>query len=75
MFLAISLILLALASLFVWLWRARAALPYNDVGRYYDSAEAVVYKDSAVVVYGLLALVFSAMAVTSLLLVIRMWRQ
>jgi hypothetical protein len=71
--LAITLVLLALAS--AWLWRARAALPYNEAGRFYDSAKAVVYKESAVFAYGLLALIFTATAVTSLLVTIRMWRR
>jgi hypothetical protein len=73
--LAVTTFLLALALLSASLWRARVALPYNDLGRFYDSAKGVVFKDSAVTFYGMLALVFGAMALASALLTVRLWRR
>ena len=72
--LAIALVLVAAATLFVWLWRVRATLPYNEAGRYFDSTDSVVYDDGAVVVYGLLALLFTAAAVAATLWTVRIWR-
>jgi hypothetical protein len=73
--LAITLILVAVASLLAGLWRIRAALPYSEAGRFYDSAESVVYTESAVFAYGMLALVFTAMALMSALLTVHIWRR
>ncbi len=33
----------------------RSRLPYNEQGRYFDAEVSVVYKDSAVVAYGMMA--------------------
>ena len=73
--LAITLMLLACAALTGWLWRERAGLPYNEAGRYFDSDQGVVYDDGAVLVYGLFALAFAAMALMSALLTLRAWRR
>jgi len=41
--LAATLILAAGTSLLVWLWRGRAALRYNKLGRHFDEAGGIVY--------------------------------
>ena len=73
--LAATTVLLALATLSALLWRARAALPYNELGRFFDPAKGVVFKDSAVTVYAMLTLVFGATALASALLTVRLWRR
>jgi len=71
--LALTLALAACASLLAWLWRARAALTYNEAGRYYDGADGVVYDDGAVLIYGLLALLFGLLLLASVLMTARLW--
>jgi hypothetical protein len=44
--LTLALVLAASALLLAWMWRVRSALTYNDEGRYFDSADSVVYSDS-----------------------------
>jgi hypothetical protein len=73
--LSVTLLLTALALPLAWMWRMRSALPYNDQGRYYDSADSVVYTDSALEVLGLLAIVFAAAAVAAMLWAVRTWRR
>jgi len=46
-----------------WIWWKRAGLPYNEDGRYFHQATSTVLHDQAVMVYGLLALVFLVLAV------------
>lgn len=43
-------------------WAQRAAMPYNDLGNYYDSEAQIVYHDHVVVFYALIALFFTALA-------------
>ena len=60
--LAVAVTASALALLLGGLSIRRAALPYNEEGRYFDAAQSVVYTDGAVVTYGLLALLCAAAA-------------
>ncbi len=50
------------AFLLTWLWRVRAALPYNSEGRYFDPTEAVVLHEQSVAIYAGLALTLWAIA-------------
>lgn len=70
-----ALLLSALALLFADLCRRRAALPYNEEGRFFDAQESVVYKDSSVVAYGGLALLFALATFLAVLWAIRAWRR
>jgi hypothetical protein len=73
--LAAALILIAVALLLSWMWRIRAMLPYNEMGRYYDSANSVVYTDSAVAVLGMLAVAVAMAALAAMLWAARTWRR
>ena len=73
--LTVALTLTASASLLIWMWRIRSRLPYNDQGRYYDSADSVVYTDSAPEMLGLLAIFFTAAALAAIFWAVRTWRQ
>src|SRR5207253_3205512 len=53
---ALATILSMAALVLAALSLARASLPYNEQGRYFDAAKGVVYDQSAVLVYGTLAL-------------------
>ena len=68
-------ILSALALLSAALWFDRAALPYNEEGRYFNVAEEVSYDDGAVIAYGALTLVFAALAILAALWAIRAWQR
>ena len=48
-----------LLSQFLYRW----SLPYNDLGRYFDAENAVVYDDSALLLYGSLSLISAALAI------------
>ena len=72
--LATALIAFTLALLLGRLWLRRAALPYNEQGRYYDAADSVVYTDGAVATYGMLAILGGAAAVAAILWAWRVWR-
>ena len=73
--LAITLTLSALALLSVLLWHQRHSLSYNDQGRFFDVTEGVVYKDSAVVFYAMLALLFAALGMAAAMWTLRVWRR
>jgi hypothetical protein len=73
--LALALCLSAAALLFTRLWLYRASLPYNGQGRHFDAAHSVTYDDGAVLVYGLLALVFALPAMLTIFLAARAWRR
>jgi hypothetical protein len=72
--LATALIASTLALLLASLWLRRAALPYNEEGRYFDAAHSVVYTDGAVGTYGLLAAFFGVVAVAAGVWAWRSWR-
>ncbi|MEH6790555.1 hypothetical protein [Parasphingorhabdus sp.] len=40
------------------LFLQRRGLPYNELGRYFDPAEGLVYEAQAVTIYGALATIF-----------------
>ena len=58
-FFAIAAILFAATLVLAALWLARASLPYNEQGRYFDAANGVVYDQSAVLVYAILTLLLA----------------
>lgn len=43
------------------LWWHRSSLPYNSEDRFFDEASGVVYHQQAVVVYGMMAVVFAVL--------------
>lgn len=45
------------------IWRERVSMDYNTEGRYLDEQTGVVYGESAVLVYGWLALLSAVIAV------------
>lgn len=53
----------------------RAALPYNEQGRYFDVANGVVYDEGAAVVYGMLAGLFALAAFAAIMWARRAWRR
>jgi hypothetical protein len=53
----------------------RAGLPYDEMGRFYDSATGIVYKDSAPLAYGLLAVLFLLAALPCAIWAVRSWRR
>lgn len=69
-----SALLALLTALFTALWLARRELPYNEMGRHFDAASAVVHDAGAVLVYGLLALICGAGALASTLVTLGLWR-
>jgi hypothetical protein len=56
------------------LWLGRAALPYNEEGRFFDATHSVVYTDSAVLTYGLLTALSGLAAVAAAIWARREWR-
>lgn len=48
--------LLLVGGLLTALWWSRSNLPYNEQGRYFDSATATVYQEQSLLVYAGLAL-------------------
>lgn len=72
--LTVAAVLTAAALLLGLLWLQRLTLPYNEQGRYFDAANSVTYDDGAVLVYGLLALLFALLAMLALFLMMRSWR-
>jgi hypothetical protein len=63
---ALSIALLALSAglmlasvVLALLWLQRLSFTYNEQGRYFDAANGVVYDQSAVMVYGILTLLFA----------------
>lgn len=70
-----SALLALLTALFAALWLARRGLPYNEMGRHFDAASAVVHDEDAVLVYGALALICGAAALASAYGTLRLWRR
>jgi hypothetical protein len=60
-----------LLSEFLYRW----SLPYNELGRYFDVEHAVVYDDSALLLYGSLSLISAALAIAVVWGTIRAWRK
>lgn len=65
--LIVATILLALLSL------ARASLPYNEQGRYFDAANSVTYDDGVVLVYCILTGLLAVATGLALRLAFRTW--
>jgi hypothetical protein len=64
-----------LAGLFLSDFLYRQSLPYNELGRYFDVEQAVVYKDSGVLFYGALSLLSTGLAIAIVWGTIRAWRE
>lgn len=69
-----SVALCALAALLVVLTLQRAALPYDEAGRFFDAGDAVVYDAGAVMVYGAMAALAVLAAAAAVLHTVRLWR-
>ena len=69
--LALAVVAAAAGAWLTSLWRHRAGLPYNAEGRYFDAAEAVVYREQAVAIYGGFAALAWIIAVAALVLALR----
>lgn len=52
----LGLALLIAGALLAALWWSRSNLPYNEQGRYFDSATAVVYQEQNLAIYAVLAI-------------------
>jgi hypothetical protein len=61
----------ALLSQFLYRW----LLPYNELGRYFDAENAVVYDEGAVVLYGSLFLLSLALALAVVWATVKAWRR
>lgn len=60
----ISIILLAaLTILFALTFKNRVARPYNSEGNYFDENSVIVYQEQAILVYGLITLLFLGLTV------------
>ena len=57
-------LLLTSALAFAWIWNSRRLLPYNEEGRYFDAASAVVLHEQSVGAYGVLALTLALIGAT-----------
>jgi hypothetical protein len=56
---ALLAILLFVTTFFIVTYFKVHDLPYNEMGRYFDENEVVVYDEQAVGVYGFISVVFS----------------
>lgn len=65
---ALAVITIALVALTI----SRARLPYEN-GRYFDPIDSVIYDESAVAVYGLLAAIFAIVTAVALCGTVRLW--
>ena len=70
----VSLLLAAMSALLIKLTVGRANLPYEN-GRYFDTTDSVVYDEEAVLVYGLLAAIFTLATLGSIWATYRSWRK
>ena len=70
LFLFISCLLLTVA--FFLILKERAAMPYNDLGNYYDAEAMINYTDSGIIFYVLSTLFFGSL---SLVFAYKWWRQ
>lgn len=53
----------ALACVFAFIWNQRRKLDYSEMGQYFDAGSSVTYSEQAVIVYGVLALLFLFLAI------------
>lgn len=68
-----SVVLLAalLTVIFSLLWLERVRMTYNSEGRYFDENALVVYQDSAVMFFGILAFVSLVLLFGTMFLLVR----
>ena len=71
---AAAVVLIALTTLLGTLAVKRASLPYEN-GRHFDVVYSVVYDESAITVYALLALGFAAVSAVLVFLTLRLWKK
>jgi hypothetical protein len=72
--LAAAVVLVGLTALLATLAVKRASLPYEN-GRHFDVVYSVVYDESAIAVYGLLALGCAMVSAALVFLTLRMWKK
>ena len=72
--LAAAVVLVGLTALLATVAVKRASLPYEK-GRHYDVVYSVVYDESAIKVYGLLALGFAVISAALVFLTLRLWKK
>jgi hypothetical protein len=72
---AAAALLTVAALLLARLWLQRLSLPYNEEGRYFDAANAVVHDETALTVIGMLTALFAVLAALSIFLASRAWRK
>jgi hypothetical protein len=75
LYLLASVTSVLLAGLLLTQFLYRWSLPYNDLGRYFDVENGVVYDDSALLLYGSLSLISAALAMAVVWGTIRAWRK
>lgn len=74
--LLVTAMLLSTATLLLaLLWFQRLSLPYNEAGRYFDAAHAVVYDEDAITAYGLLTVLFALPTAAAIFWTYRAWRR
>jgi hypothetical protein len=71
---AATVLLVVLTGLLATLAAKRASLPYEN-GRHFDVVYSVVYDESAITVYGLLALGSAAISAVLIFLTLRLWKK
>jgi hypothetical protein len=71
---AAAVVLIALTALLATLAVKRANLP-NENGRHFDVIYSVVYDESAIKLYALLALGFAAVSALLVFLTLRLWKR
>ena len=52
----LTMILVALTTLFAWIFVNRWKMPFNSEGKYFDAGSGVVYHQQSVIVYGLITI-------------------
>ena len=75
LYLFASLASILVAGLLLKEFLYRQSLPYNELGIYFDVEDAVVYNDSAVLLYASLSLISAALATLVVWGTIRAWRK
>jgi hypothetical protein len=69
-----AVVLIGLTALLATLAVKRASLPYEN-GRHFDVVYSVVYDESAITVYGLLALGSAAISAVLVFRTLRLWKR
>lgn len=67
----IFITLLGLTIIFGWFFFERYNLPYNSENCYFDEANAIVYHQQAVEIYGLICFVFFVLTLVSLIWILK----